>query len=73
MELVKTDSRSRLVLPGHSDEMFLMRENPDGSILLEPAVVVSKSQLEYDRDPELRELLARAASSPTVRRVRRQR
>ncbi len=73
MELVKTDSRSRVVLPGHSDEMFLMRENPDGSILLEPAVVVSKSQLEYDRDPELRELLARAASSPTVRRVRRQR
>lgn len=73
MELVKTDSRNRVVLPGHSDEMFLMRENPDGSILLEPAVVVSKSQLEYDRDPELRELLARAASSPTVRRVRRQR
>ena len=73
MDLVKTDSRSRVVLPGHSDEMFLMRENPDGSILLEPAVVVSKSQLEYDRDPELRELLARAASSPTVRRVRRQR
>ena len=34
MELVRTDGRSRVVLPGHADEMFLMRENPDGSILL---------------------------------------
>lgn len=73
MELVRTDGRSRVVLPGHSDEMFLMRENPDGSILLEPAVLVSKSQLEYDQDPELRELLAKAAASPTVRRNRRKR
>ena len=37
----------------------------------EPAVVVSKSQLEYDQDPELRELLAAASASPTVRRNRR--
>lgn len=73
MELVRTDGRSRVVLPGHADEMFLMRENPDGSILLEPAVVMSKNQLEYDQDPELRELLAKAAASPTERRSRRKR
>ena len=73
VELVRTDGRSRVVLPGHSDEMFLMRENQDGSILLEPAVVLSKSQLEYDQDPELQELLAKAAASPTVRRNRRKR
>lgn len=73
MTLIQTDSRSRMVLPGHSDEMFLMRENPDGSILLEPAVVVSASQLEYDQDPELQRLLTEAAASPTVRRTRRKR
>ena len=73
MEIVKTDARSRVVLPGHSDEMFLMRENPDGSILLEPAVVVSTSQLEYDQNPELRRLLKEAAESQTVRRTRRKR
>ena len=73
MELVRTDGRSRVVLPGHADEMFLMRQNPDGSILLEPAVVLSKNQLEYDQDPELRELLAKAAASSTVRRSRRKR
>jgi hypothetical protein len=73
MEIVKTDARSRVVLPGHSDEMFLMRENPDGSILFEPAVVVSTSQLEYDQNPELRRLLTEAAGSPTVERTRRKR
>ena len=74
MEMVKTDARSRVVLPGHSDEMFLMRENPDGSILLEPAVVVSTSQLEYDQNPGVaafadggRRVADRRAHSPKAR------
>ena len=33
--LVETDGRSRVVLPGHSNQTFVMRENEDGSILLE--------------------------------------
>lgn len=66
--VVETDSRSRVVLPGHANQRFLVQEHEDGSILLQPAVVVSQAQLEYDTDPELRELLARAAKSPTVRR-----
>lgn len=73
MELVRTDSRSRLVLPGRRDQLFIMRENPDGTILLEPAVVLSESQLAYDRDPELRQMLTEAAASKTVRRTRRKR
>jgi hypothetical protein len=32
--LVQTDSRSRVVLPGHPDQMFQMQEIEDGSILL---------------------------------------
>lgn len=68
--IIRTVSRSRVVLPGHADEMFVMRENSDGSILLEPAVVVTSSQLEYDSDPDLRQLLSKAASSKTVRRRR---
>jgi hypothetical protein len=46
-----------------------MRENEDGSILLQPATVVIAAQLEFDSTPELHDLLARAAA-PTVRRVR---
>jgi hypothetical protein len=72
-QLVETDSRSRVVLPGHSNERFLLRENADGSLLLEPARVVTEAQLEYDNDPELRELLSRASRSPTVRRTRTRR
>lgn len=71
--LVETDARSRVVLPGHPDKKFLMRENGDGSLLLEPARVISEAQLEYDESAELRELLARAAVSPTVRKSRARR
>lgn len=71
--MVETDDRSRVVLPGHPNQRFLVRENADGSLLLQPARVVTEAQHEYDSDPELRELLSRAAASPTVRRARRRR
>jgi len=67
---VETDDRSRVVLPGHPNARFVVRENADGSILLQPALVVTEAQHEYDSDPELQELLARATASPTVRRAR---
>ncbi|MEZ0363037.1 hypothetical protein ACAG26_04960 [Mycobacterium sp. pUA109] len=70
---VETDDRSRVVLPGHPNRRFVVRENADGSILLQPARVVTEAQHEYDSDPELRELLARATASPTVRRARQRR
>ncbi len=71
--MVETDARSRVVLPGHNNERFLVHELSDGSVLLEPARVVSEAQHEYDSDPALQELLARAAASPTVRRRRERR
>lgn len=71
--LIETDARSRAVLPGRPNQRFLMRVNADGSILLQPARVVTDAQQEYDSDPELRDLLARATASPTVRRTRQRR
>lgn len=71
--LIETDARSRAVLPGHPSQRFLMRVNEDGSILLQPARIVTDAQQEYDSNPELRDLLARAAASPTVRRTRQRR
>lgn len=68
---VETDDRSRVVLPGHPRQKFLIQENADGSLLLLPARVVTEAQLEYDATPELRELLQRASASATVRRSRR--
>ena len=71
--VIETDSRSRVVLPGHSNERFLLRENADGSLLLQPARVVTEAQLEYDGDHELQALLAQATRSGTVRRSRARR
>ncbi len=71
--LIETDGRSRVVLPGHSNERFVMQENADGSLLLQPARVITDAQFEYDSTPELQDLLTRAAQSPVVRRRRTQR
>ncbi|HEY5858295.1 MAG TPA: hypothetical protein VIW24_30805 [Aldersonia sp.] len=67
-QIVSTDARSRVVLPGHPNETFSLRAFEDGSILLEPARVVTAAQAEYDTDPKLRDLLTRAAAAPTVTR-----
>lgn len=73
MTFVETDDRSRLVLPGHRNAQYVMRENADGSILLQPAQVVIEAQREYDTTPQLRDTLAQAAASETVSRRRRSR
>ncbi len=73
VNVIETDARSRAVLPGHSNKRFIMDELPGGLILLQPAVVMSEAQLEYVANPELRDLLTRAAASKTVARPRRQR
>jgi hypothetical protein len=70
MTHVQTDARSRVVLPGHPNQLFKVQENDDGSILLQPARVVSEAQAEYDASPELQELLQRATSSKSVKRRR---
>ena len=70
MALVRTDDRSRAVLPGHPNQLFQVQENDDGSILLQPARIVTEAQAEYDESPELKELLGRAMTSPTVARRR---
>lgn len=68
--VIETDSRSRVVIPGHRNERFVLQENEDGSLLLQPARVVTVAQLEYDGDAELQALLSRATDSSTVRRRR---
>lgn len=73
MMTIETDDRSRAVIPGHANQQFLVQENADGSLLLQPARTVTEAQYEYDMTPALRELLSRAASSQTVRRARRRR
>ena len=72
MITIETDKQSRVVLPGYAKVRFIMKKLPGGSILLEPAVVMSVAQAEYLNTPELRELLTSASVSKTVRHPRRQ-
>lgn len=71
--LVTADSRSRIVLPGFHGRRFLATQREDGSILLEPAVVLSEAQYEYDTNPELQRMLSEAAAGITVFREKRKR
>lgn len=71
--LIETDARGRVTLSGHKSQRFLARENADGSILLQPARVITEAQLEYNESPELQPLLSEAAASPTVSRPPRSR
>jgi hypothetical protein len=66
--LIKTDKQSRVTLPGHPNEQFLVRDNGDGTLLLEPAVVVTAAQYAYDTDPELQATLRKAMTSPNSTR-----
>jgi hypothetical protein len=55
---IQTDSRGRVLLPGHPNNRYLVQENDDGSILLQPATVVTVAQHEFQSTPELQDLLA---------------
>ena len=44
---IRTDSRGRVTLVGHPDSTYLLREEPDGVLVLEPAVVTSAAQASY--------------------------
>jgi hypothetical protein len=72
-QIIETDDEGRVVLPGQPGRRFLLRENADGSILLQPASVVAEAQYEYDNTSRLRDLLTAATSSPTVRKSRHHR
>ena len=66
MRSIEFDTKSRVTIAGHAGETFLVSQKAEGSILLEPVGYVVEAQLEYDGEPELQELLVRAACSGSV-------
>lgn len=68
MKYAETDSRNRLTLPGgRANQMYLVDEQPDGTIILRPARVISETQAMFDRSPGLQKRLAATLDEPTVR------
>lgn len=68
--IITTDSHGYTVLPSRPNEIFVVCENSDGSILLQPADTVPNAQVQYNSDADLRDLLSKAVASPTVKRNR---
>lgn len=46
-ELIRTDNLGRVTLAGHPNSTYLLHEEPDGVLVLEPTVVISGAQASY--------------------------
>jgi hypothetical protein len=72
--MIETDGRSRVTLPGNKrNRRYLVDEQPDGTMILRPALVITEAQANYDANLDRQARIAAAAQAPTVRRPRRQR
>ena len=45
--MIEVDGRNRVTLPGKAHRRYLVREERDGTLILEPAVVISEIEARY--------------------------
>jgi len=62
--LLETDQRGRLTLPGVIKRRFLARTEDDGTIILEPAVVMSEAEHKFLANAELQASIAHYEAHP---------
>ncbi|MCJ0700238.1 hypothetical protein FRIG_03665 [Frigoribacterium faeni] len=69
--LVQIDTRKRASLGSMARfDQYMVREEDDGTIIFEPAVIMTPSEQAFLSDPELVASLARANAHPERRRTR---
>lgn len=69
--MIEVDGRSRVTLPGNkAHRRYLIHEEPDGTVILEPAVVMSELELRFLRNPELQDRIEDARAHPERSRPR---
>lgn len=68
--MIEIDGRSRVTLPGKAGRRYLMHEDADGTVVLEPAVVLSEMELRAMRSSEIQATLAASQRNPQDRRPR---
>jgi hypothetical protein len=71
--LVVADDRGRMTVPEARGRQFLAVGNPDGSITLTPAVVLTAAEAQLNNDPELLAKITTAMQTPGRRRTRTRR
>jgi hypothetical protein len=71
--LIQVDARKRISLGSlaHHDQ-YIATESPDGSVLLEPAVVLTAAEHAFLADETLSAALSRVSAQPQNRRSREQ-
>jgi hypothetical protein len=69
-QIVETDSRGRASL-GHPDQRYLMHEESDGTLILEPATVVTELERRYMANATLQAQIEYARAHPEQRVPRR--
>ena len=65
-KLITTDSRGRATV-GRPDQSFLMHEEEDGTLVLEPAVVISELEHRYLANAALQAQIEHARAHPDER------
>lgn len=68
--MIEVDARSRVTLPGRAGRRYLLHEDPDGTVVLEPAVLLSEMEVAYLRDPDLQAKVVHSREHPQQRRPR---
>ncbi len=71
-QIVETDARGRASL-GRPGRRYLMHEESDGTLVLEPAVVVTELEARFMANAALQAEIAHALEHPEQRRPRRPR
>lgn len=65
--VVETDSRGRLTLPGSKpNRRYLVHEEPDGTLVLEPAVVISELERRFLANAALQARIEHARTHPEL-------
>lgn len=70
--VIDTDKRGRASL-GRPDKRYLLTEEPDGTLVLRPAVVISELERRFLENAALQAQIAYAKQHPEERRPRKQR
>ncbi len=71
--MIEFDARSRLTLPGKAHNRYLVHEQEDGTVILEPAVVLSALEARYRDNAELQATVEAGRAHPELRSPRPER
>jgi hypothetical protein len=68
--MIEVDGRNRVTLPGKAHRRYLLHEQPDGTVILVPAVVMSELEATYLANPDLQARIEYARAHPEDARPR---